>query len=289
VTETERRRGTGTRSATVIATTATATEKGKGTGTEIMTVTVTGTGIATAAVNGENVTAIVRRRETVVRGTTGTMTTRDGHRVSTDGIVNGTGRMTRRGTVVTETEIGMLHEDQVREKRTGSGVQEEMGRKTEKATMSLERSERQRAMSEARKCVAFSCLSLSLSFFITPVHRGQGTILKPLQPRTEKVGLKHQRREKYDSFILPNLLLCLQMLPILSTDTDRTYPKAGIRLLVGDGSLVPLSSLLLEDVLHLPFCVLDDRSLHGDVAGRDDWGATESVLARANLVYLGQR
>ena len=164
VTETKRRRGIEIGSATVIATTATAIEKGTGTGTEIMTVTVTG--IATVDVNGtENVNGIVRRRETVVLGTTGTMTTRDGHRVSTDAIVNGTGRMTRCGTVVTETENGMQHEDQVRGKRTGSGVQEEMGRKTEKVTMSLERSERQRAMSEARKCVAFSCLSLSLSFF----------------------------------------------------------------------------------------------------------------------------
>jgi hypothetical protein len=163
VTETKRRRGIGTGSATVIATTAIAiattaiaNEKGTGTGTKTMTVT----GIATVAVTG-----IVRRRETVVLGTTGTMTTRDGHRVSTDAIVNGTGRMTRRGTVVTETENGMQHEDQVRGKRTGSGVREEMGRKTEKVTMSLERSERQRAMSEARKCVAFSCLSQSLSFF----------------------------------------------------------------------------------------------------------------------------
>jgi hypothetical protein len=146
VTETERRRGIGT--ATV--TTATANGKGRGTGTEIMTVTVTG--IATAAVNGENVTAIVRRRETVGPGTTGMMTTHDGHRVTTDANVNGIGRVTRRGTVVTETEIGMLHEDQVREKRIGNGVQEGMGRKTEEARMSLERGERQRTMSEVRKC-----------------------------------------------------------------------------------------------------------------------------------------
>ena len=79
------------------------------------------------------------------------------------------------------------------------------------------------------------------------------------------------------------------MLLVLSTDTDRTYSKAGIRLLVRDGSLVPLSSLLFEDMFHLSFCVLDDGSLHGNVAGRDNWGAAESVLARANLVYLGQR
>jgi hypothetical protein len=85
--------------------------------------------------------------------------------VTTDAIVNGTWRVTRRGTVVNETVIGMLHEEQVRERRTGSGVQEETGRKTEKATMSLERSERQKTMSEVRKWVAFSRLNQSHSFF----------------------------------------------------------------------------------------------------------------------------
>jgi hypothetical protein len=73
VTEIERGRGTKTETGTATVTTATA----KGTGTEIMTV------IATASVNGTenetaitaNVTAIVRRRETVAPGTTGmTMT-----------------------------------------------------------------------------------------------------------------------------------------------------------------------------------------------------------------------
>lgn len=156
VTETERRTGIGgTGTATVIVTTATATGKGKETGTEIMTVTVTG--IATAAVNGtENVTAIVRRKETVAPGTTGMTTTHDGHRVTTDAIVNGVGRVTRRGTVVTETGIGMVHEDQVREGRTGNGVQEGTERKTEEATMSPERNERRRMRSEVRKCDAFS-------------------------------------------------------------------------------------------------------------------------------------
>lgn len=112
---TEIERGTGT--ATV--TTATA----NGTGTGIMTVNVTV--IATATVNGtenETATAIVRRRETVAPGTTVTMT-HDGHRVTTDAIVNGIGRVTRRGTVAIETENGLLHEDQVREGMTGNGVQ----------------------------------------------------------------------------------------------------------------------------------------------------------------------
>jgi hypothetical protein len=180
VTETERRTGIGgTGTATVIVTTATATGTGKETGTEIMTVTVTG--IATAAVNGtENVTAIVRRKETVAPGTTGMTTTHDGHRVTTDAIVNGVGRVTRRGTVVTETGIGMVHEDQVREGRTGNGVQEGTERKTEEATMSPERNERRRMRSEVRK--------------------GQDTMQKPLQSRSERVARKRQRRERYDTF-----------------------------------------------------------------------------------------
>lgn len=137
-----------------------------GTGTEIMTVT----GIATATVNGTKnetaiVTAIVRRREPVAPGTTGMTMTHDGHRVTTDVIVNGIWRVTRRGTVVTETVIGMLHEDQVRERMTGNGVQEGTRRKTEKATMTLGRGERQKMMSEVRKWVAFSCRNWSLIFF----------------------------------------------------------------------------------------------------------------------------
>ena len=117
---------TGNRAIEIERGTATATvTTGTGTGTEIMTVNVTG--IATATVNGtENetatATAIVRRRETVAPGTTVTMT-HDGHRVTTDAIENGIGRVTRRGTVVTETVNGLLHEDQVREGMTGNGVQ----------------------------------------------------------------------------------------------------------------------------------------------------------------------
>jgi hypothetical protein len=199
VTETEIRTGTGgtgTATVTVTVTTATANEKGTGTGTEIMTVTVTG--IATAAVNGtENVTGIVRRRETAGPGTTG-MTTNDGHRVTTDVNVNGTGRVTRRGTVVSETGIGMAHEEQVLEGRTGNGVQEGTERKTEEATMSPERNERERTRSEVRKCDAFQ-LSKPVSLFLTAMHRGQDTMQKPLQPRTERVALKRQRRERYNT------------------------------------------------------------------------------------------
>jgi hypothetical protein len=157
---TERGTGTGTGTATV--TTATA----NGTGTEIMTVTVTANGTKSETVNGtKNETAIVRRREPVAPGTTGMTMTHDGHRVTTDAIVNGIWRVTRRGTVVTETEIDMLHEDQVRERMTGNGVQEGTRRKTEKATKTLGRGERQKMMSEVRKWVAFSCRNQSLSFF----------------------------------------------------------------------------------------------------------------------------
>lgn len=89
-----------------------------GTGREIMTVTV----IAIATVNGtKNVTATAtaRRREPVAPGTTGMTMMHDGHRVTT---VNEIWRVTLQRTVVTETEIDMLHEDQVRERTTGNGV-----------------------------------------------------------------------------------------------------------------------------------------------------------------------
>jgi hypothetical protein len=111
---TEIERGTETETATV--TTATA----NGTGTEIMTATVTGIATGTATEN-ETATeiAIVRRREPVAPGTTGMTMTHGGHRVTT---VNEIWRVTLRRTVVTETVIGMLHEDQVRERTTGNGV-----------------------------------------------------------------------------------------------------------------------------------------------------------------------
>jgi hypothetical protein len=165
----ERRTGirTGTVTVIVIATaTANVTENGTGTETEITTVIgiviVTANANATVTVNGtENATAIVtgtvvRGRETVAPGITADMTrTHDGHRVTTAGIVSGIGRATRRETVVTETVIGMPHEEQVREGRTENGVQEGM-RKTVVATMTRERGVRQRTMNEVRKCVAFS-------------------------------------------------------------------------------------------------------------------------------------
>lgn len=68
-----------------------------------------------------------------------------------------------------------------------------------------------------------------------------------------------------------------------------TYPKTGICLLVGDGSLVTFPSLLFENVLHLSFRMFDDDSLDRDVASGDNRGSTESILARADLMYLGQR
>ncbi len=69
-------------------------------------------------------------------------------------------------------------------------------------------------------------------------------------------------------------------------ETDGTYPKTGIRLFVGNSSLVPFPPLLLEDMLHLPFCVLYHRSLHDDMVRWNIWGSAQGVLARANLVYL---
>jgi len=158
-------------------------------GTEIMI--VTGIVTATATVIGigtESETAtvigIVRKREGVAPGTiVGMMTRHDGRRVTTVAIVNGIGKVTRHETVVTETAIGMPRKDQARKGRTGNGVQEGT-MKTEAAAMSHERS-RSRTMSEVRK--------------------ERDTIPNPLHLRTERVGLKHQRRERYDSFAFLSL------------------------------------------------------------------------------------
>jgi len=42
-------------------------------------------------------------------------------------------------------------------------------------------------------------------------------------------------------------------------------------------------------MLHLPFGVLDDRGLDGDMASGDNRGTSESVLAGTNLMYLRER
>jgi hypothetical protein len=179
VTETEKRTETRTEIRTEIGT-ATVTGKGKGTATETATVTMTVTVIATVNANATVIvrgteivtvtaTAIVRGSETVALGTTeGMTTTHDGHRVTTVAIVTEIGRVTHHETVVTETEISMLREGQVRERTIGNGVQEGTGRTTEAAMMSRERSARQRTTSEARKCVRFSFSHASHS--IPDVH-----------------------------------------------------------------------------------------------------------------------
>jgi hypothetical protein len=81
----------------------------------------------------------------------------------------------------------------------------------------------------------------------------------------------------------------LHQLLLLREDMDGTYPQTGICLLVRDSSLVTFSSLLFDNMLHLPFCMLDDSSLDRDVGRGDYRGPTESILTRANLMYLGER
>jgi len=162
--------------------------KRTGTGTtEIMTVTVIATATATVTVIGtENETATVRGNEIVALGTiVGMTTTPDGHPVIMVVTVNGIGKVTPRETVVTETGTGMRHERQVQKGRTRNDVQEGMGRKTEAATMNLEKSAKQRTKSEVKK--------------------GQDTTQRHLHPRTRtaRVGRKHQRRERYDSLTFP--------------------------------------------------------------------------------------
>ena len=41
-------------------------------------------------------------------------------------------------------------------------------------------------------------------------------------------------------------------------------------------------------MLHLPFRMLFDRGLDGDMTSRDNRGPSESVLAGADLMYLGE-
>ena len=194
VTETEKRTETRTEIATA---TVTANEKGKGTGTgtkigtKIMTVTVIATVIGIGTENETVIaTAIVRGSETVAPGTIVDMRTmHDGHRVTTVATVNGIGRATRHETVVTETVIGMEHEEQVRERTTGNGVQEGTQMTTEAATRSRERGARQRTTSEVRKCVEFSFPQASLSNFLTlHVQRAKYDTEAPPPPPKDRKG-----------------------------------------------------------------------------------------------------
>ena len=118
--------------------TETATETGKRTETGIMN-TGTGTateteetGIETANANATvivivivtvtaSATVIATRTETVVPGTTAG-TKRVAHRATMYVTANGTGKVTRHGTVVTEIEIDTRLGDQVLDGRTGNDV-----------------------------------------------------------------------------------------------------------------------------------------------------------------------
>jgi len=55
--------------------------------------------------------------------------------------------------------------------------------------------------------------------------------------------------------------------------------KTSVWLLMLDCFPVTLSALLLEDILHSPFCMLDDGSLHLDFGGWNGRVASEGVFA----------
>ena len=62
-----------------------------------------------------------------------------------------------------------------------------------------------------------------------------------------------------------------------------TYPQPCVRLLVFYSPLVSLSSLLLEDFLHLSHSMLDDSGRDGGELSGDVRVAAEGVLARPKL------
>lgn len=55
--------------------------------------------------------------------------------------------------------------------------------------------------------------------------------------------------------------------------------KTSVRLLMLDRFPVTLSALLLEDILHSAFCMLNDGSFHLDFRGRDGRVAAEGVFS----------
>lgn len=64
---------------------------------------------------------------------------------------------------------------------------------------------------------------------------------------------------------------------------DVTYPQAGIRLLVFDGSLISFSSLLLEDFLHLSHCMLYYGGRDGSECSGNIRVTADRVLTRPKL------
>lgn len=52
--------------------------------------------------------------------------------------------------------------------------------------------------------------------------------------------------------------------------------------------LIPLAALFLEDLLHLSFRMFHDCSVHTDGLWRNERLTAESVISRAQLVYLGE-
>src|SRR6266702_62044 len=159
-----------------------AIETGTGTGTETRTETRkrTETGIVTVIA-----TVIATRTETAVPGTTAGMKI-VAQRATTDVSANGTGKVTRHETVVTEIEIDTRDGDQVLEGKTGKDVPGRR-RKIVAAMTNHERRGRQKLRSEARKCVKFyEQESVNLFLILTRSQRARYDTEAPSKDRSRR-------------------------------------------------------------------------------------------------------
>src|SRR6266702_4157870 len=141
-------------------------------------------GIAIETVTG-TATVIATRTETAVPGTTAGMKI-VAQRATTDVSANGTGKVTRHETVVTEIEIDTRDGDQVLEGKTGKDVPGRR-RKSVAAMTNHERRGRQKLRSEARKCVKFyERESVNLFLILTRSQRARYDTEAPSKDRSRR-------------------------------------------------------------------------------------------------------
>src|SRR6266702_1429485 len=166
--------------------TETRTETRKRTETGIMTENATETVIVIVIVTVTVIaTVIATRTETAVPGTTAGMKI-VAQRATTDVSANGTGKVTRHETVVTEIEIDTRDGDQVLEGKTGKDVPGRR-RKSVAAMTNHERRGRQKLRSEARKCVKFyEQESVNLFLILTRSQRARYDTEAPSKDRSRR-------------------------------------------------------------------------------------------------------
>ena len=141
--------------------TATETEIGIETETETVNVNATATAIVTVTVIAN---VIATRTETVVLGTT--VDTKMAARATTDVTANGTGKVTRHETAVTEIEIDTRHGEQVLDGRRRDDALGRRRKIVAAMTNHEKNGSQQKPRSEARKCVRRSEQD-SVNLFLT--------------------------------------------------------------------------------------------------------------------------